>query len=338
MLNIFSRPSLRTVMPAMLFAVGLVSAGPLEATRAAPIADPVDDILTTYTGPQHPGLDVVDHEVTLLDDQVIFFGRMVGPIAPTHALGGLYLFGVDRGRGTPRFRTGNPVIGPNVLWDLIVRINPDGTGQVNNLLAGVITPLDPADISITHNEFTATVPLGLLRPAATVPPEQWTYNLWPRCGIGQTVQVSDLAPDDGNSPVQTIPQVACVTDLAHLSPPNHQMHEVGVVIHASDAFTDQADLVLQVLVTSDEPDDGAGDGNTTGDTNGQDGFTAPVDVTSLFSFNADTGSFEGSVFLRAERAGGNTGRTYAIEVTVVNSYGNLATSSCVVLVPHDSSE
>ena len=38
------------------------------------------------------------------------------------------------------------------------------------------------------------------------PPEQWTYNLWPRNSavIGNNAAVPDLAPDDGNSPVQTI--------------------------------------------------------------------------------------------------------------------------------------
>src|SRR5262249_27671960 len=50
------------------------------------------------------------------------------------------------------------------------------------------------------------VPLSVMLPMATRPPEQWTYNLWPRNSavIGQNAAVSDLAPDDGNSPVQAI--------------------------------------------------------------------------------------------------------------------------------------
>src|SRR5688572_25225808 len=159
--------------------------------RAVPAAytDPVGDFLPTYTGPQHPGLDVVAHEVVLLEDQarVVFSGRMAGPIAPTQDIGGLYLFGLDRGQGTPRFLGGTPQIGPNVLWDSIVVINPRGIGRVNNQVAGVVTLLNPADISINGNEFTASVPLSLLLPAATRPPQQWTYNLWPRnsTNIGQ---------------------------------------------------------------------------------------------------------------------------------------------------------
>jgi hypothetical protein len=336
------RSSWRAVSSTTLLAVGLLIAGPLRPARADEIPDPVGDFLTTYTGPLDPGLDVVQHQVTLLGDRVIFYGRMDGPIAPTAAIGGLYLIGVDRGRGTPRFLGGTPLIGPNVLWDLVVRINPNGTGLVNNQVAGVITPLNPADIRILDNEFIASVPLNLLLPAATREPCEWTYNLWPRNGvvIGQNQHVSDLAPDDGNSPVQTIPEVACTTDLAALWPPNHRMVEVGVSIEVTDACTEPADLVLlEVTVTSDEPDDagGGGDGATTGDTDGADGFTAPVDVMPFFTFNPTTSRFEGAVFLRAERAGRGRGRTYTIEATVVNGFNNRATSSCIVVVPHDQS-
>jgi hypothetical protein len=172
----------------------------------AVITDPVGDFLPTYTGVQDAGLDVVAHEVIVLEDRMIFFGRMDGPIAPTQLINGLYLFGVDRGQGTPRFLNGTPVIGPNVVWDSLVRINPDGTGRFNNLLTGVVTPLNPADISISGNELTASVPLSLMQPAATKPPQEWTYNLWPRDGLtpGQNQNVSDLAPDDGNSPVHPL--------------------------------------------------------------------------------------------------------------------------------------
>jgi hypothetical protein len=179
--------------------------------RAVPavIADPAGDLLSTYTGKQDPGLDVVAHEVDYLEDQerMVFSGRMAGSVAATQAVSGLYLFGVDRGQGTPRFLStppAPPVIGPNVVWDSVLRINPNGTGNFNNLLAGVNTPLNPADIHINGDEFTASVPLTLLTPGATRPPQEWTYNLWPRNGLGQNVQVSDLAPDDGNSSVQTI--------------------------------------------------------------------------------------------------------------------------------------
>ena len=182
--------------------------------RAGPILDPLGDFLPTYTGPQDPGLDVVAHEVTLVGDRLNFFGRMAGPIAPTQAIGGLYLIGVDRGLGTPRFLNSPaapPTIGPNVKWDSIVRIFPNGTGFYLNSLLGVTTPLSTSDISIIGNEFNVSIPVSLMLPSATKPPEEWTYNLWPRNGVGSNVQVSDLAPDDGNSPVHAVPEPASLT-------------------------------------------------------------------------------------------------------------------------------
>jgi hypothetical protein len=188
----------------------------LAPAHAALIPDPVGDFLSTYTGPHDPGLDVLAHEVTLVGDRLNFFGQMAGPIAPTQEIGGLYVIGVDRGQGTPRFLNGTPVIGPNVVWDSILRINPNGTGLFNNVVGGVVTPLAATDISINGNEFTASVPLSLMTPAATRPPQEWTYNLWPRNGLvpGNNEHVSDLAPDDGNSPVQVVPEPASLALLA----------------------------------------------------------------------------------------------------------------------------
>lgn len=175
----------------------------------AALSDPVGDILPTYTGTALPGMDVVAHEVVLLEDQgrVVFYGRMAGPVADTQAIRALYLFGVDRGQGTPRFLkspSAPPIIGPNVVWDSLVRVNPDGSANFNNLLAGVVTAINPADIKVNGDEFTVSIPLSLMLLEASRPPQEWTYNLWPRNGIGQNAQVSDLAPDDGNSPVQTV--------------------------------------------------------------------------------------------------------------------------------------
>ncbi|MBA4064907.1 MAG: hypothetical protein C0501_14570 [Isosphaera sp.] len=206
------RPSRRVAPAGALLAAALLLAGPPSPARAVLILDPVGDFLPTYTGPQLPGLDVVAHEVTLVGDRLVIFGRMAGAIADTQAVGGLYLIGLDRGLGTPRFTlspAAPPVVGPNVLFDSVVRINPDGTGLFNNIVAGVSTPLSPADITIVGNEFTVQVPLSVLLPMATRPPEAWTYNIWPRNGVGLNVQISDLAPDDGNSPVQAaVPEPA----------------------------------------------------------------------------------------------------------------------------------
>jgi hypothetical protein len=205
----------------------------------AVIADPVGDFLPTYTGVQAPGLDVVAHEVVLIEEQgrIVFYGKMAGSIAETQAVAGVYLIGVDRGQGTPRFlNPGNspPEIGPNVVWDAIVRVSPNGTGGFLNSLTGAGTPLDPASITINGDEFTVSVPLSLLVTTDSRPPAEWTYNLWPRNGLGKNVQVSDLAPDDGNSPV-------------HIVAP---ARVAGVVVNDGSA---QRSMVNSLTVTFDGP-------------------------------------------------------------------------------------
>jgi hypothetical protein len=188
-----------------MFALAVACAAQPGVGHAALIVDPTGDFLPTYTGPQNAGLDVIADEVSFTADRLNFFGRMAGPVAPTQAIGGVYLFGLDRGQGTARFNNAPaapPVIGPNVLFDSVLRINPDGTGQFVNIVAGgPPTALNPVDITISGNEIAASIPLSVFLPAATRPIEQWTYNLWPRNGTGLNVQVSDLAPDNSNSPV-----------------------------------------------------------------------------------------------------------------------------------------
>ncbi|MEJ7639526.1 MAG: hypothetical protein WKF75_16510 [Singulisphaera sp.] len=93
--------SRRALSTGTLLAVGLLLTASPGPARAGLIFDPVGDILPTYTGTVLPGMDVTAHEVLLAGDRMIFFGRMAGPIAPTQAIGGLYLFGLDRGPGTP---------------------------------------------------------------------------------------------------------------------------------------------------------------------------------------------------------------------------------------------
>jgi hypothetical protein len=136
------------------------------------------------------------------------------------------------------------------------------------------------------------------------------------------------------------PEVACTTDIASLAPANHEMVAVEVYVDATDACDapDELQLVL-VSLDSSEPDDARGksDGSTTGDTNGADGYTAPVDVTDQFAYNPETQSFEGTVYLRAELDTNGSGRSYGINATVIDTSGNLTDASCVVVVPLDSS-
>lgn len=118
---------------------------------------------------------------------------------------------------------------------------------------------------------------------------------------------------NANTPVDTTPPViASVTpSVTTLNPPNHRMVPVTVSVVASDD-TDPAPVAKIVSVTSNEPDNGLGDGDTAGDIV----LTGPL-----------------SVQLRAERAGKGNGRVYTIVVEVADASGNVATRSTSVIVP-----
>ena len=98
-----------------------------------------------------------------------------------------------------------------------------------------------------------------------------------------------------------------------LWPANHKLVDVTASVIVSDNF-DPSPVVTLVSVTSNEPDNGKGDGNANDD-------IVIVDDTTFR--------------LRAERAGGGDGRTYTITYEATDACGNSATDSLEVFVPHD---
>jgi len=107
------------------------------------------------------------------------------------------------------------------------------------------------------------------------------------------------------------PSVSGATaDPAALWPPNHQMRDVTV---SYDAGTDCASCTLGV--SSNEPENGTGDGDTSPDFEVVDNH---------------------HVRLRAERAGNGSGRTYTITITCVNGAGT-SVQTVPVYVAHDIS-
>jgi hypothetical protein len=95
-----------------------------------------------------------------------------------------------------------------------------------------------------------------------------------------------------------------------LWPPNHRMVRIRPTVSASD----DCDLapVVTFSVTSSEPDDGLGDGDTSGD----------IVVHSLTDIE-----------LRAERSGTGPGRTYTLTWTITDADGNSSTFTARVKVP-----
>lgn len=143
---------------------------------------------------------------------------------------------------------------------------------------------------------------------------------------------------DPTAPIDTNPpEVKCTADREILWPPDHKMVEVKLRIEASDDKSAPEKLTLNsVLLTSSEPDNSIADGDTKGDCNGADGYTAPVEVAGAFtrvSTNPDGKRvFEGSIKLRAERGAGSSGRIYTISAYVSDETGNQGSQSRVVVV------
>ena len=145
------------------------------------------------------------------------------------------------------------------------------------------------------------------------------------------VHTITLTVDDGNSGTDTDEVVVTVEDTTApvitvqaepivLWPPNHKYHTIDLsqivtgVADACDANVSAGDVVV-ASATSDEPENGQGDGNTTDD--------------------IVIGGDCQSVDLRAERQGGGNGRVYTIHLAVTDASGNEGTASYQVHVPHN---
>lgn len=144
---------------------------------------------------------------------------------------------------------------------------------------------------------------------------------------GVSVDTMTVTVVDDHPPLATV-----AANTTALWPPNHQMEPVIITVQASDSCTNPENLFVTCTITSSQPDNGNGDGDTAGDVNGQDGYTAPVLVTLV---HQGGGVYSATVELRAERAGGDkAGRIYSIDAVVGDVSGNTTNASTTVVVPH----
>jgi len=173
----------------------LVSAVPAYADPL--LVDPMLDFIPSYTGPHNGDLDVIGTNVNLIGTNLLFSARLNGNIGSTDQA--FYIWGVNRGAGTANFAA----LGlPNIVFDTVIRINPDGTGTVT-VIGGATTPLAAGSITISGDSFQALVPLSLL-PSNGFNVSQYGQNLWPRFGgsVGNA-QIADFAPDETDAAVTT---------------------------------------------------------------------------------------------------------------------------------------
>jgi hypothetical protein len=133
-------------------------------------------------------------------------------------------------------------------------------------------------------------------------------------------QVSDIDTVDVTVSDTTPPALVVLADPMVLWPPNHKLHEVEAHVMVTDVCDPDPDVVLTSL-TSSEPDNGTGDGDTVGDIQG-----------------ADIGTDDRNFLLRAERAGNGDGRVYTALYNVTDDSGNSTNGLAQVIVPHDQGD
>ena len=191
-----------------LVAAALCAGGFTTQAHALPFIDASNDLLPSYAGPKDADLDVVQADV-VIDPQaqtITFSGTMRGNIDTRSSK--LYVFGVDRGRGTVGrdlvFQGplgGEPKIGSGVLWDSAAALTATGQALFFDALNPGLVPLPNVAVTINGNQITATLPLSLFASQG-FKLEKYTYNLWPRSelSLANTV-LSDFAPDNGDAPV-----------------------------------------------------------------------------------------------------------------------------------------
>jgi hypothetical protein len=140
-----------------------------------------------------------------------------------------------------------------------------------------------------------------------------TLTLQVTDSVGQTATASVVVVVD-----DTVPPVITVSVTpSTIWPPNHKLVTVHATVRATDVCTPKP-VVKLVSVTSNEPDNGTGDGDTKNDVQ-----------------HAAIGTADYVFDVRAERKGNGSGRIYTVTYSAADASDNTASASATITVPHD---
>jgi hypothetical protein len=182
------------------FAAIALLALPLSSHALDGITDRPGDFLATFAGSSaSTDLDVLSASVFYNAGTDVFTltATMSGAVGSTAT--GLYVWGVNRGAGTPGFAA-NGITG--VRFDRVVLLRPDGTGTVAG--AGA---LPGGSVMLSGNTITATVSGSLLPSTGFANKLDYTWNLWPRdSAFAGFTAISDFAPDNANFTATPVPE------------------------------------------------------------------------------------------------------------------------------------
>ncbi|MCI0633904.1 MAG: PKD domain-containing protein, partial [Actinobacteria bacterium] len=182
-------------------------------------------------------------------------------------------------------------------------------------------------VEVTLNGSASTGSLGYswtdgtqtatgVTPKLTLPPGEYTFTLTVTDGTGAT-STDDVEivvnPDEA-------PEIVLKDHSTLLWPPNHKTHPFAAEDLVDEVIDDCSNVPNEAVyftrATSDEPDDGKGDGNTRDDVS--------------FAENC------GEAYVRAERAGTGSGRVYELFLQVADDAGHpSAEAKFRVKVTHD---
>jgi len=138
-----------------------------------------------------------------------------------------------------------------------------------------------------------------------------------------SLQINDGANNPVSSEISVevidtaVPTLAPVASEYILWPPNHKMEDITIEANAAD--NSGQPVTLHVVVTSDEPDEGLGDGDQ------------PNDIVQP-TIDQDTGTIH--FRLRVERSMSGDGRVYTVEITATDSSNNSSVTEIELLVPY----
>jgi hypothetical protein len=178
------------------------------------------------------------------------------------------------------------------------------TGQNGNYARSIMT------------DINGKAPLGVTPlPVGTYNVKAYFNGLIPLPGGGTVSNFDGIYLASQASSVLIIESVLGITASPNvLSPPNHQMVNVTISVNLSSGAGAVTSKIIKV--TSSDPTNTTGDGNTGGDWF----VTGPLTLQ-----------------LRAERSQSGVGRTYTITVQSTDASGNVTTGTTTVFVPPSSS-
>ncbi|MFK7691291.1 right-handed parallel beta-helix repeat-containing protein [Paenibacillus sp. HJGM_3] len=218
----------------------------------------------------------------------------------------------------------NPIeLVPGVNPIEIVVISEQGTSKTYGITVSLdVPPTATVSYNITsptHQDVTATIEPS---EPITVTNNNGSFSHVFSENGSFTFEFVDAGGNRGSATAvvsnidKRVPTLNITVDKPVLGPPNHQMIPIEVELQADGTGSGIASLVL-TSITSNEPDNGTGDGDTTGDIQ-----------------DADFGEYDTSFSLRAERSGKGTGRIYTIIYTITDEAGNIGNATAQVTVPN----